>query len=118
MPDVVPFIGYEDLGAGADWLVANFGFTDVERMEGHVTLRNGDSLLYLGTFDGYVNPTYPDVPWIVDGVWVAVDDVDATCERARANGARILSEPEDAGHGYICRIEDPAGHRWMLSQRR
>lgn len=117
MPDVVPFIGYEDIDGAADWLVETFGFVEEERLEGHVTLRHGDALVFLGTFDGYRNPTFPDVPWIVDGVWAAVDDVDAACERARANGARILSEPADGDHGRICRIEDPAGHRWMLSQR-
>ena len=117
MPDVVPFIGYEDIEAAADWLVDAFGLVEELRVEGHVTLRNGDAQIFLGTFDGYRNPTYPDVPWVVDGVWLAVDDVDAAAERARARGARILSEPADEGHGRACRIEDPAGHRWMLSER-
>jgi uncharacterized glyoxalase superfamily protein PhnB len=117
VPDVVPFIGYEDLGAAADWLVHAFGFVEVERMEGHVTVRNGDALLFLGNFDGYRNPRFPDVPWIVDGVYIEVDDLDVACERARASGARILTEPADDGHGRIARIEDPSGHRWMVATR-
>jgi uncharacterized glyoxalase superfamily protein PhnB len=117
VPDVVPFIGYEDLGAAADWLVHAFGFVEEERLEGHVTLRNGDALLYLGNFHGYVNPTYPDVPWIVDGAWIAVDDVRAAADRARESGGRILTEPSDEGHGFMARIEDPFGHRWMVGQR-
>ena len=133
MADVVPFIGYEDCGAAADWLVRAFGFEEVERFEEdgdvtHVTLRRNESLVFLGHPDGYVNPLHLreqcetvarmyDVPWIVDGVWLAVDDIDAVAERARAAGARILSEPEDTDHGRQCRIEDPEGHRWMLGER-
>ena len=133
MPDVVPFLGYEDCGAAADWLVRAFGFQELERFdEGgvvtHVTLRCGDGFVFLGHPDGYVNPLHLreqseavarmyDVPWIVDGAWVAVGDLEAVAERARAAGARILSEPEDTPHGRQCRIEDPEGHRWMLGER-
>ena len=57
-------------------------------------------------------------PYVVDGVLIYVEDVDAHCERARAGGARILSEPEDnpyAGQRQY-RAEDPEGHRWMVAQ--
>ena len=136
MADVVPFLGYEDCGAAADWLVRAFGFEEVERFgdDGeagrvtHVTLRAGGGLVFLGHPDGYVNPLHLreqceavsrmyDVPWIVDGVWMAVDDVDARTEQAREAGARILTEPTDTPHGRQSRIEDPEGHRWMLQQR-
>jgi len=134
MADVVPFLGYEDCGAAADWLVRAFGFEEAERIEengevGHVTLRAGHGLVFLGhPGPDYVNPLHLrerceaaarmyDVPWIVDGVWVAVDDVEAQVERARAAGARILSEPEETPHGRQCRVEDIEGHRWMFQQR-
>jgi uncharacterized glyoxalase superfamily protein PhnB len=133
MADVVPFLGYEDCGAAAEWLVRAFGFEEVERFEedgeiDHVTLRFGDALVFLGHPDGYMSPLHLreqsetvarmyDVPWIVDGVWLAVDDVASTAERAGAAGARILTEPEDTPHGRQCRIEDPEGHRWMLGER-
>jgi PhnB protein len=133
MPDVVPFLGYEDCGAAADWLVRAFGLEEVERFDEdgvvtHVTLRCGDALVYLGHPDGYVNPLHLreqcdtaarmyDVPWIVDGAWIAVEDVERAAEQARAAGARILTEPENTSHGRQCRIEDPEGHRWMLGER-
>ena len=132
MTDVVPFLGYEDVGGAADWLAGAFGFEEVERIEedgavGHVTLRAGDGLVYLGHPDGYVNPLHLrdqceaaarmyDMPWIVDGVWVASDDLDALVEQARGAGARILTELEDTPHGRQVRIEDPEGHRWMFGQ--
>ena len=133
MPDVVPFLGYEDCGTAADWLVRAFGLEEVERFEDdgevtHVTLRCGDGLLFLGHFDGYLNPLHLreqcepvaqmyEGPWLGDGVWLAVDDLEAVAGRARASGARILTEPEDSPHGRRCRIEDPEGHRWMLGER-
>lgn len=133
MPDVVPFLGYEDCGSAAGWLVRAFGFEEIERFEEdgevtHVTLRCGDGLVFLGHPAGYVNPLHLreqsdevarmyDVPWIVDGVWLAVEGLDARAERARAAGARLLSEPADTPHGRQCRVEDPEGHRWLLQER-
>ncbi len=54
---------------------------------------------------------------------IYVDDVDAHCERARAAGARIVSEPEVHDYGddywadrsYGCL--DPEGHAWWITQR-
>jgi len=134
MADVVPFLGYEDCGATADWLVHAYGFEEVERIEddgevAHVTLRASDGLVFLGRPGAeYLNPLHLrercdaaarmyDVPWIVDGVWVAVDDLDAHLERARSAGARILTEPQNTPHGRQYRVEDLEGHRWMFQQR-
>jgi PhnB protein len=134
MTDVVPFLGYEDCGGAADWLVRAFGFEEVERFDEdgevtHVTLRAGDGLVFLGHPGAhYINPLHLrersdeaarmyDVPWIVDGVWVAVDDLDALVDRARAAEARILTEPEETPHGRQVRVEDIEGHRWMFQQR-
>ncbi len=135
MTDVVPMLSYEDCGAAADWLVRAFGFAEVERFDDgavvtHVTLRVGDGLVYLGNPGrAYVNPLrlrreselaarMYDVPYIVDGVCVAVDDLDRHLERARAAGAVILSEPEDSPHGRHYRAEDVEGHRWMFEGKR
>jgi len=135
MPDVVPFLGYEDCAAAADWLVRAFGFEEIERIEedgevGHLTLRVGDGLVFLGhPGAAYLNPVHLrerceeaarmyEVPWIVDGVWVAVDDLDALVERSRAAGVRVLTEPEETPHGRQYRVEDLEGHRWMFQQRR
>ena len=54
---------------------------------------------------------------MVDGVFVAVDDIDAHYARARAGGATILSELEDnPGIGQRqYRAEDVEGHRWMFA---
>jgi uncharacterized glyoxalase superfamily protein PhnB len=134
MPDVVPMLSYEDCSAAADWLAGAFGFEEVERIDEdgtvtHVTLRAGDGVIFLGhPGANYVNPLHlrervdavagmHEVPWVIDGVWVAVDDLDAHFERARGAGARVLSEPEDSPHGRRYRVEDIEGHRWMFQRR-
>src|SRR6266700_1482759 len=55
-----------------------------------------------------------DVPYIIDGVLVYVDDIDAHFERAQAAGATILSPLEEGGEGKRYRAEDLEGHRWMF----
>src|SRR5215211_7659639 len=133
LPAVVPMLSYENVGGAADWLVRAFGFEELERFDEdgevvHVTLRHGGGALMLGRpGETYVNPLrlreqsetaarMYDVPWVVDGVWVRVDDVEAHHAQAKASGARILSEPE-SGHGARSyRAEDHEGHRWMFAQ--
>src|SRR5438067_1254419 len=60
---------------------------------------------------------WSEVPWVIDGVLVYVEDLDAHYARAKEAGARILSEPEDGYPGRRYRAEDLEGHRWMFLQR-
>jgi uncharacterized glyoxalase superfamily protein PhnB len=132
-PQIAPMLSYEDVAGAADWLVRAFGFEEVERFdhEGavvHVTLRLGTGAVMLGRpGESYVNPRrlreqceaaarMYSVPWVVDGVWVRVDDVEAHRERARDAGAMFLSEIEDGPEGRLYRVEDPEGHRWMFAE--
>ena len=134
LPGVVPMLSYEDCAEAAEWLTRAFGFEEVERYADdgvvtHVTLRLGDGIVFIGKpGDSYVNPArlreqseavarMYDVPWVVDGVWVQVDDLRAHYEQARAAGARMLSEIEAGPHDELYRVEDPFGHRWMFVQR-
>jgi uncharacterized glyoxalase superfamily protein PhnB len=134
---VVPFIGYEDAAAAIDWLGRAFGFR--ERRDGRYEDENGTithaeldldgATIYLSTPAGYASPrtlraesqaarrAY-DNPWVIDGHFVEVADVDAHYEQAHAAGATILREPEEPGTGFrIYTAEDPEGHRWMFGQR-
>jgi uncharacterized glyoxalase superfamily protein PhnB len=58
-----------------------------------------------------------DNPWVVDGVLVLVDDLDAHHERAIAAGAPVIRPLEDGPAGRLYTAEDPEGHRWMFQQR-
>jgi uncharacterized glyoxalase superfamily protein PhnB len=137
MPTVVPMLAYEDGPAAMDWLVQAFGFVERERWIGddgllaHGELAVGnDGLVMLATPTArYEGParhrehcteaaSWSTVPYVIDGVLVEVDDLDAHFERSRAAGARILSEPEAQEGGFRhYRVEDPEGHRWMFSGR-
>ena len=131
----IPMLSYEDAGRAADWLSDAFGFDQSDRFEDegvvtHVTLTLGEAMVFAGNPGaGYRNPrslaaeseaarTMLETPYVVDGVMVYVDDVDAHFEQARAAGARILSELEDnLGVGQRqYRAEDLEGHRWMFAQ--
>ena len=136
MPDVIPMLTYENGTAAMDWLKAAFGFVEVERWlnpqgglsHGEMTTGNG-RIFFAEATPAYENPnhhrehcpeakTWSQVPWVIDGVLVYVDDLDAHFARARAEGAVILSEPEDGPPGRRYRAEDLAGHRWMFMQRK
>jgi uncharacterized glyoxalase superfamily protein PhnB len=133
---IVPFIGYEDAAAAIEWLQDAFGFEErrsarheQDGVIGHAELEFGGATIYVSTPDGYVSPRRlretselarraNDNPWVIDGHFVEVDDVDAHCERARAAGATVLRELEEPGIGFrIYTAEDPEGHRWMFGQR-
>jgi uncharacterized glyoxalase superfamily protein PhnB len=134
---LVPFIGYEDAAAAIDWLGRAFGFEERrdERHEeddgtiSHAELDVGGATIYLAKPPGYASPrtlreqseaakrSY-DNPWVIDGHFVEVDDLDEHYARAAAAGATILREPEEPGIGFrIYTAEDPEGHRWMFGQR-
>lgn len=133
---IVPFIGYEDAAAAIEWLERAFGFTedrDARYEENgtitHAELDVGGATIYLSTPQDYASPrrlretsdiarrAY-DNPWVIDGHFVEVDDLDAHYDRARSAGATILREPEDPGIGQrIYSAEDLDGHRWMFGQK-
>jgi hypothetical protein len=59
-----------------------------------------------------------DNPWVIDGLWVEVEDVDAHRARAEEEGATIVRDIDEPGIGYrIYTAEDIEGHRWMFGQR-
>ncbi len=134
---VVPMLSYEDAGRAADWIAEAFGFeetgrwTDGEGRATHVNMEFDGGMFMLGwPSPDYQSPKHhaevcvharlwSEVPYVVDGVLVNVDDIDAHFQRAKEAGATILSELEDnPGVGQRqYRAEDIEGHRWMFAQR-
>jgi PhnB protein len=131
---VVPMIDYADGPAALDWLARAFGFVETVRLlsdrgvleHGEMTASGGRLMLGTAT-PAYEGPkahrehcerarAWSEVPYVIDGVLVYVDDVDAHFARAVEHGATILSEPEDAPPGRLYRVEDLEGHRWMFIQ--
>jgi PhnB protein len=129
-------LAYEDGAAASDWLAEAFGFeermrhTDEDGTVIHAELDTGSGTIMLATpTPDYVSPRrlrelsedarkMAEVPYVIDGVLVQVDDVDGHFAHAKEAGAKILSEPEDVPSFGVrhYRVEDPEGHRWMFSQ--
>ncbi len=128
---------YQNAATMIDWLCAAFGFEVKLKIAGengmvmHSELTYGDGLIMVGG-----ERTGAASRWGVDmkspaslagantqGLMLYVDDVDAHCARARANGATIVEEPSvhDYGEAYWADRSygavDPEGHLWWFSQR-
>jgi uncharacterized glyoxalase superfamily protein PhnB len=134
---LVPFLGYEDAAAAIDWLCTAFGATENAEARAtdaagtvmHAEVEIEGATIFLSTPAGYVGSLehrascevereMHDNPWVIDGLFVEVDDVDAHFARAVEAGATILREPEEPGIGHrIYTAEDLEGHRWMFGQR-
>ena len=92
---VIPVLIYPDVREAVAWLTAAFGFAErVQIGEDHRSqMRVGDGAVIIGDVRGERRPPRPGEQ--THAVMVRVEDVDAHCEHARANGARIVTEPTD-----------------------
>lgn len=134
---VIPMLSYENVARAAEWIAGAFGFRETGRWADadgrvtHVNMELGGGVIMLGfPSRDYQNPrhhaevcdharAWSTTPFVIDGVLVYVDDIDAHFERAQASGATVISSLEDnAGVGQRqYRAEDLEGHRWMFAQR-
>lgn len=132
---IIPMLAYEDGVAAMQWLCGAFGFTEVTRRlteQGrlsHGEIAMGDHLIMLAEpSPDYQGPKHhriicqaaakwSEVPYIINGVLVYVDDVEQHFQIAKAKGATILSEIETGGPGTRYRAEDLEGQRWMFMQK-
>ena len=121
-PTLYPSLRYRDAPAAMDFLKAAFGFREVERIDNpdgtiaHAELAFGPSILMLGTDrDDALAGRREGKGWL----YVAVDDADTACARARAAGAEIVTEPFDQDYGsrdFVAR--DPEGNIWNVGTYR
>lgn len=115
---VTPVLIYPDVRAAVDWLESAFGFGERVRIgEDHrAQLRVGtDGAVVVADVHGA--QVAPERGVVTHLIKVRVEDVDAAFARARDAGGRILEEPTTHVYGErSCVVEDPAGHRWELTQ--
>lgn len=135
---IVPMLAYEDAAVAIDWLTVAFGFEERrdERYadeDGTVThaelVRDGEAVMIATPNRDYQGPKrhresceaarrWLDNPWVIDGLFVQVDDVDAHHAQAVAAGATVirpLQGPDFTGMRRYT-AEDLEGHRWMFGQ--
>ncbi len=116
---IVPYLSYKKGKSAIDFLAKAFGFEVRGVLPGpgesvmHAELGLGDSVVYLGTPDGY-QPARAKAQRNA-AVLVYVEDVDAHCARARQAGAAIESEPADMFYGdRVYNARDPEGQLWFF----
>ena len=133
---IFPMVAYEDTAAAIDWLTEAFGFTERGQryqMEdgtiGHAEIEIDGEVIMLATPNQeYQSPKkhrehcdaaarWLDNPWVIDGLLVEVDDLEAHHARAVETGANVIRPPEDGPDGRLYTAEDFEGHRWMFQQR-
>jgi uncharacterized glyoxalase superfamily protein PhnB len=115
---VIPVLVYPDVRAAVAWLDDAFGFVERVRIgESHRSqLQVGDDgAVIVADVRGEQQP--PRAGAVTHVIKVRVEDVDASFERARTHGARVVQEPIEYEYGEReCTLEDPAGHRWQFTQ--
>jgi uncharacterized glyoxalase superfamily protein PhnB len=109
-PNIFPFMRFADADAALEWLSRAFGFEqrevyrDDQGLVGHAEMSLGPGIVMFGPGDP-----------ASQGVYVAVEDVDAHYRQAKAAGAEITREIEDTDYGsreYTAR--DLEGHVWSF----
>jgi uncharacterized glyoxalase superfamily protein PhnB len=123
---------YANAAQAIDWLCKAFGFEVQLKVEAdggkiaHSELVLPGGLIMIGDAEKEGRDwrkTPKQAGGCTQALCVYVDDVDAHCERARAAGATIASEPKttDYGEGYWAdrsyEAIDPEGHHWWFMQR-
>jgi uncharacterized glyoxalase superfamily protein PhnB len=119
-PRIYPTLRYRDARAGIEFLKSAFGFQErvVYEDDGvihHAELSYGPSIVMLGSERDDGSSLRPGA----GAMYVAVDDADAHCARAREAGAEITSELHDTDYGsrdYAAR--DPEGNVWSFGTYR
>jgi uncharacterized glyoxalase superfamily protein PhnB len=107
---VIPVLRYPNPSAAAEWLARAFGFTVRLLIANHrIQMRAGEGCFTIAEGDAVPNHSMT--------VQVRIEDARGHCERARAAGATILSEPTDHEYGerqYAA--EDFHGHVWDFTE--
>jgi len=115
---VTPVLVYPDVRAAVDWLAAAFGFQERVRIgEAHrAQLQVGEDGAIV-VADVRRTQVAPSGGVVTQVIKVRVADVDTAAARALEHGARLVEELRTYEYGErSCMVEDPAGHRWELSQ--
>ena len=115
---VIPVLYYADPSAAAEWLCKAFGFKVRLRIgKNHrIQMKAGEGCLVVAEGTLPALKTEGKVAGS-QAVLVRVEDAESHCQRARAAGARILTEPVDHMYGERqYNAEDPFGHRWDFTQ--
>ena len=133
-PRISSALSYVEPAKAIDWLCRAFGFEVQLKIEGedgtivHSQLVFGDGLIMVSGSESKTRYPFRKSPRVLGGantqnLMLYVDDVEAHCARARAAGAKVVSEPTTTDYGEEYwedrgyEAEDLEGHHWWFIQR-
>jgi uncharacterized glyoxalase superfamily protein PhnB len=104
---IYPFVRYQDARKAMDFLKRAFGFEEIAVYEGdngtiaHAELALGGAIIMTGSETPKDAPTPRPraIEQVEQGLYVAVEDIDAHYRRAQAAGAEIVRELADTDYG-------------------
>ena len=107
---VIPVLIYPNPSEAAAWLFKAFGFTVRLRIGNHrIQMKAGEGCFTIA--EGNAKPNDSHV------IQVRIEDAIVHAERARQNGAIILTEPKDHPYGERqYNAQDFYGHRWDFTE--
>lgn len=120
---LTPYIAVDDARAAIEWYVRALGarrrgepiVMDDDRI-GHAELAFGDSVLMLADEFPEIGMLAPRTRGgVSQSLMLQVADVDGVVRRAVDSGAELARPVADYEHGRNGVINDPYGHRWMIS---
>ena len=124
MPQITPYLYYNDVGSALEWLEKTFGLKkrfELPAPDGkimHAEMALGSGVVMMGQAceeQGGRSPA--ELPAVSQSLYVYVDDVDAHHAHAKAAGAPDIGEPVDMFWGdRLYDVKDLEGHRWAFAQ--
>ena len=124
MPQACPYVFYKDVSAALEWLQRVFGMSqriaigpEGQIMHAEVGLEAG--VIMLGPASNEQGTaSAADLPAVNQSIYFYVPDVDAHFDKAKEQGAEIVSEPEDMFWGdRLYAVRDIEGHHWTFAQQ-
>ncbi|CAJ1508412.1 VOC family protein [[Mycobacterium] burgundiense] len=121
-PAALPYLSVPDARRALQWYVDAFGAVRIgepivmdDNRIGHAELGIGGGVLYLADDFPELGLRAPAAGATSVSLMLPVADPDAVLDRARANGATVAREIEEAHGSRGATIIDPFGHRWMIT---
>jgi PhnB protein len=120
---VSPYLVVDGAAQAIDYYKRAFGATERGRFDmpdgkiGHAELQIGDTVLMLGDSSPQTSIKAPtQLGGTSVGIFLYVEDVDATVQRAVDAGATITQPVDDMFWGdRYGKVSDPFGHEWLIA---
>lgn len=120
---VTPYLVVNNASAAIEFYKRAFGAQEKERMAGpngkigHAELRIGDSIVMLADeMPGMGTRSPQSLGGCSTGIFLYVDNVDATFQKAVSAGGKSDQAPQDMFWGdRYGKLTDPFGHQWSLA---